>query len=345
MPKFVLLDTNQFAEKTRLLNTGLGPSLLYITKIRDAKIALPDVVRSESTRYVKNEILRLNQSIGDSLRQIREYLGQSADPPLPGLDEVDAQVKKRFAGLSKWIEELPLSDEVLKASAKRVLEKIAPSHWDGEDAFRDSIIWESLLRLPAGSEVYFASSDARAFFNLERKGDAVLLERLQDDAKSRNLTVTAFKDLESLVKKLQGDDPVLDEPRARHTIESMFPDAFVAAMTRWSIDRLDQADFRMDSYLTEAPGMLFVQFVSAHRADQALVDGLRYENVTVRFEGECTYDPFGLARDVRITREALLSSDGREIQATGMAYASGTILLGTPRRSHTFRSRMHSSTT
>src|SRR5688572_22833833 len=100
---YILVDTNIFAERTRLLRTGLGPTLLYIAKLQDSKIVLPDVVRQETGRYVATAVNNLNEQLAKVFKQTREFLGQSPELPPVSEEEVEKALEARFSELKYWL--------------------------------------------------------------------------------------------------------------------------------------------------------------------------------------------------------------------------------------------------
>jgi hypothetical protein len=331
MASYVLIDTNLLAETTRLLRTGLGPSLLYFAKIRERKILMPEVVRIETRRHVIKAVLDQNAKVVASLRSIREFMGDAIDPTLSGEQAIGESVDRRFHDLRRWIHALPNSTEFITKSADRVFTKRVPSHWDGHDAFKDCLIWEAVLSLSPGSSVDLASNDARAFFDPAAKN--TLHPALSEEAATHQITVRAHRSLESLVQLLQGDEPELDRPRAEVALNGALTEHFIEAMSKWKIEATGNDAFSLDAYLTEEPGILYLEFaVDAQVEGTAEVDGVRYEQPKIRIQANCRYDPHGPVQDLRVTRIALISADGRELQASAIGYAQGSITLGLSRQ-------------
>jgi hypothetical protein len=132
---------------------------------------------------------------------------------------------------------------------------------------------------------------------------------------------------------LQGDEPELDRPRAQVALRGALAEHFIEAMSKWKIESTGNDAFSIDAYLTEEPGILYLEFaVEAQVEGTAEVDGSKYEQPSVRIQANCRYDPHGPVRDLRTTRVALISADGRELQASAIAYVQGSISLGVPRR-------------
>jgi len=332
---YILIDTNLFAERTRLLRTALGPSLLYFAKIRDAKIVVPEVVRSETIRYVVQAVQSLNERLAGLLRETREFLGQSANPSLPSVADSEKAVETRFAEISRWIQPITHTPELLVRAAKRVLVKSAPSHQPGKDSYKDSLIWECVLELPEGSIVHFASAD-NGFFDLEEGGG--LHPTLLREASDRRFVINAHRGLESLVNALQGDEPEIDHARAAVVINHSLTARMVHAMQRWRVDETGQEVVSLQPYLTDRPGMLYIEFiVDCPVVGSATFGGTRFEDTKMRFRGNGYYDPHGVLTDLRISEEALYAANGSELEVSITEFAELSIGIGEPREKFRLR--------
>lgn len=323
MQSFIVIDTNIFAERTRLLRTGLGPILVYFAKIRATKIFLPQIIEIELRRYAANQIDSLSSEINSATRGMREWLGEAHEPRLPAVIEVTQSIDRRLAELSGWVQTCTSSPELILRAAQRVFQKRAPSHRDGEDAFKDCLIWECILTLPAGTDIDFVTDDVRAFYDPD--DPQRLHQSLADEALATGLSIRAHRELGSLIRKLQGAQPDMDRPRAEVALSAALAEPFIHAMQLWNLDALEDGVFSFEAFVTEKPGLLYLEFGVECRASGVVdVEGVRYESPTVRIDGNCLYDPHGPVRDMRVARSSLRASDGRELQATASVYVQGS---------------------
>jgi len=341
--RFVLIDTNVLAEQTRLLRTGLGPSLLFLAKTHGIQIVIPEVIKIEASRYIAKSVSNLNSDIASGLRQIREYVGESPAPELPSDVAVTKSFDERLRQLKPWILEVATSDELIRRAAARVFSKRAPSHRDGEDSFKDCLIWESLLEISKGTQIDLVSKDARAFFDpIDKTG---LHPDLVKEAKTEGVEVRPHRDLQTLVEEIQETAPEYDYERAHVALNSALAHAFISAMNDWKIEQLHDPAFTLKSFVTEQPGIAYMEFVAeAHVSQTAEVGLQKYQEPVVRLEGNLNYDPHGLIRDLQVTAVALVASDGREITANQTIFARGVIQLGAPRQRFSFRAPLSAKT-
>jgi hypothetical protein len=260
-------------------------------------------------------------------------MDESLDPSAPTQEAIFKAVDERFDALKRWTVPIPMTDELLKRAAHRVLNKIPPSHDD--DAFKDSLLWENVLTLPEGCNVYFCSDDARAFFTPPK--NEKFLESLYEEAQARRMTFKAYRDPARLVAALQGDGPALDH-RANSMIRAAMMGTFITAMNRFGIEALEDGNLVLNALLTEIPTVLYIQFTfTCPVTSSAKVEDTEYGNTILKFEGDCLYDPHGTVDKLRVGKEVLLGSDGRELWKAGHAFAEGNISLGTPRRRFSYR--------
>jgi hypothetical protein len=109
---------------------------------------------------------------------------------------------------------------------------------NSDPAYKDCLIWESLLTLPAGSEVRLVSRDFRAFFE-----NGQLAAELAEEAQARGLRVRGAKDLHEVIQELQAKNPTLDlavlsaddpvEPMERESDMALVVDGEPAPRTRF----------------------------------------------------------------------------------------------------------------
>jgi hypothetical protein len=339
----VLIDTNILAERTRLLRTGLGPSLLFLAKTREIKIVIPEVIRLEASRYVTRSVTRVNGELNSGFRQIRELVGESPAPELPSDAAVIKSFDERLHQLRPWILEISTSDDLVRRAAARVFAKRAPSHRDGEDSFKDCLIWESLLDIAKGAHIDLVSNDARAFFDPTDKQR--LHPDLMKEAENDGLAVRPHRDLQTLVEEIQGTAPEYDYERAHVALNSALAPAFITAMNDWKIEQLHDPAFVLKSFLTEQPGIAYVEFVAEANVTFTAEVGLqKYQEPVVRLEGSLNYDPHGPIRDLQVTVAALIASDGREITATRTIFARGVVQLGAPKQRFSFMAPLSAKT-
>lgn len=315
-PSYVLIDTNILAYKTMLLRGGLGPSLLYLAKIRNAKIVLPEVVRIEVVQHALSEVGQSCNKVREALDFIRLWVGTAAVPKLPDEVAIRRAMNEWLASIGAWIHSIPMSPEVIERAAKRVFEKTPPSH--SREGFKDSVIWESLASLPAGATLLFATNDGAAFFDADGES---LHPALLADAASRGHSISMFRSLPSLLHVLQGEQPHFEADRAGSRVIVELAPRYIAFATKWNIEGLDIEDAAVEPFLTERPGILSMQFTSKASAHgTATVDGQVYSGVTIEISGSCTYDPHGAITDLRVERESLIGSDGKELRRLTTAY-------------------------
>lgn len=234
-PLYVLCDTNATVRDAHLFRKKDGPLLIAILRAKKAKLVVPDALRQEYvSQFGQAADEALQKATGD-LDRLKTLCGYDISALLPKAQFGEAQALEILARLEDIIHVVPISDELKVAAANRALNNVRPTS-KSDHGFKDCLIWESLLTLPAGSEVLFLSRDEAAFFD----GDK-LAPNLMKDAEDRGLFLTAFSttknpSLKPLVDFLKtrfadvaasivGELPITDHPiiQARMNPETVAP--------------------------------------------------------------------------------------------------------------------------
>jgi hypothetical protein len=139
-----------------------------------------------------------------AIGNFRTLVGSADGFPLLGDDAVDQRTLQRLLALEAVVLSVPMSTDVLAAAGQRSLQKKRPTS-KSDHGYKDCLIWESVLGLPAGSRVYLVSRDGRAFFDGDR-----FAQELIDEAGARGLTITGYKELNRALQEIQADTPALD---------------------------------------------------------------------------------------------------------------------------------------
>jgi hypothetical protein len=200
----VVCDTNVFVRETHLLRKKGGPQLVGLLRAVKGQLFVPEILQREyieQTRIAASEE-RLRASV--AFANLKTLVGVRHDYPLLGDDAVDKRTLERLRTLEALILSAPMTDEVLAAAGQRSLQKKRPTS-KTDHGYKDCLIWESVLRLPAGSEVRFVSRDSKAFFD----GDRIAPE-LVAEATARGINILGCKELEQVLCELQANTPTLD---------------------------------------------------------------------------------------------------------------------------------------
>ncbi len=201
---FVVCDTNVFVRETHLLRKKGGPQLIRLLRAIKGHLAVPDVLRLEYIEQTRAAATEEYNRIR-SARSVLETLigGLTA---LTFLDDaaLDRRTHAWLETLKPVVHRIPQTDDLLAAAGKRSLAKKRPVS-KNDHAFKDCLIWESMLTLAAGSEVRLVTKDEKAFFENDR-----FAQDLEAEAAARGLRVVGVKDLGQVIQELEATNPILD---------------------------------------------------------------------------------------------------------------------------------------
>jgi hypothetical protein len=200
----VVVDTNVFVRDTHLLRKKGGPALLRLLRAAKGQLLIPEILHRE---YVEQTVKAANEErsrVNTAFSALETLLGVRFDHPVPDGEAVRLGAVNRLRALEALTLPDPLTPELHVAAGNRSLESRRPTS-KTDHGYKDCLIWESVLRLPRGSEVRFVSRDDRAFF----EGDA-FHPGLIAEARERGITVVGYRDIERVVEELAKASPALD---------------------------------------------------------------------------------------------------------------------------------------
>lgn len=193
----VVCDTNVFVRETHLLRKKSGPELIQILRAVSGRLFVPDILRTE---YLEQTLAAIDEEVNKAkgaLNNLRTLTGRGAGRMREGnVGEIVADRLRELEAVTHSLS-APLEAELLAAAGRRSIEKRPPVS-KSDHGFKDCVIWESVLRLPAGSEVHYISRDKKAFFT-----DNAFSQDLVDEAKTRQIDVAGYLSVHELVSEMQ----------------------------------------------------------------------------------------------------------------------------------------------
>jgi len=203
MGVIVVCDTNVFVRETHLLRKKGGPDLVRQLRATNGRLFVPDILRTEyieQTLEAANDERQKYESVSSVLGTLIGFRYQ----PLPNSEAIKQIALDRLRALESITLNAPLSGEILEAAGRRSVAKRRPTS-KTDHGYKDCVIWESVLRLPTGSDIRLVSRDGKAFFIGEN-----LADELSEDAQAKEIKVRAYKNIEDLVRDLQAENPALN---------------------------------------------------------------------------------------------------------------------------------------
>lgn len=199
----VVCDTNVFVRETHLLRKKGGGELVRLLRATEGKLLVPDILQTEYIEQTLEAVNEHRQKFEAASGVLATLIGVRY-APLPSNDAIKQTAIDRLHVLESIVHRTPLGTEIYAAAGKRSVAKLRPASRD-DHGYKDCLIWESVLRLPAGSDVKFVSRDKKAFFN----GDQFAQE-LVDEARTNDIKVVGYKNVEDLLRDLYSENPMLN---------------------------------------------------------------------------------------------------------------------------------------
>ena len=195
---FVVFDSNVWISD-RGLNSPRAVEGKDFIRSKGATLAVPEVVRLEVERTLRDEMLKNRKTIEDSRRYLATLLGSVDDVALPTDVDIENLVSSLIDDTKVEIRHMPLTVEAAMSSFDKILRKVQPS--DKREQFADGVIWANCLELLSETDVWLVSKD-KAFFK-DYEHNLGLALNLVEEAKQRPNTLRLFSGLEELLQDVR----------------------------------------------------------------------------------------------------------------------------------------------
>jgi hypothetical protein len=268
---YVLCDTNVGARDAHLFRKKGGPLLIDMLRAKKAKLLVPEVLRME---YIKQFTIAGDEALPKAVKELdrlKTLCGYDLFELLPKSQFGEAQALEILEQLEDVIHVIPTTPELKVAASDRTIENRRPAS-KSDHGYKDCLIWESMLTLPAGSEVLFVSRDEVGFFD-----NGALAASLEKEAKALGLVLMAFS---TTIER--GLKPLVEAMKARFSdLAAMGPDdmpmgdhpmvqAFMKAERVAPVLPLDKADAAPQQAIVDPSEM--EALLAAHTRHLGLID-------------------------------------------------------------------------
>jgi predicted nucleic acid-binding protein len=329
MTTYVVLDTNVWVYTTRLLSTALGASFLHSITRGGYRIWIPHVIEMELRKHVHKSLKEAIAEIDKGYRTIQIVMGSRDDYQVPSDEEIAARLDKRLAELEPIVERGDFTFEDAKNALARVLDA-TPPNWGKDQQFKDSAIWEAILRLASKSDVHFITED-KAFFN-DRDPSKGLAHNLQADLAAMHGAVRVHSSLPDFLSILSEALPPIDYASIAERIAAEMSPRLDQFADERGYSRGPLCNHAIRAFLTEQPTVLAIEFhITFQGPSLALPSGAASAVSTQEVKGTCGYDlTSNTPEDILISDISVYDAHGARIPAYGQAfiYGVGNIFLG-----------------
>lgn len=330
----VVLDSNVWL-KELALDSSLGAAVRLFLRQRNARLALPEVVRLEVEYNFREQLQKFISTIRENHRQLLAIFGKLKEVILPSNAEIERKVAEIFGGVGIELVDVPFSFESAKSSFFKTITKLPPS--DKNQQFKDGVLWADCLQILQQDEVLFVTNDA-AFFDLH-KYEKGLAKNLAAEIDAQPHSLKIFSSLLELLTDLKTEITIDEDLLVQSFLDH----------NRKSIDLiLDKNQFRLEDqhiirkvlYATENPSVLYINFNIDLPCFDTSGQGRKDAILCLQADGRYNIDT-GIYEyeDMRIFRHDLdfILADGTKGQPVNIIFAVGGGVLGHRNVVHSIR--------
>ncbi len=281
----IILDSNVWVAQLGLTSPK-SAVLMFRLLQNDAKIAVPDVVRSEVEENLSALLIQEKERVLDLHQRMLSVFGVLKAVVLPSDEEIHDKSTKIFEREGVEIDVLPFSPESARLATDRLIKKKPPC--DRKEEFRDAVIWEECLRLLSNSHVYLVTKD-KAFYEGHdfKKGLSGILKKETFD---KSYEVSIFYEFSELLKELEKEVDIDWERIASHAVEER-GDAIQRLLERHDLSRSGLREFKSKIFATEDAKRIAVSFTCSYRCRSELNE--ERDDAWLEVSGKVTFNWIG----------------------------------------------------
>jgi hypothetical protein len=202
----VIFDANVWLSHLYANAPLRASALLYLSR-RGAEVALPEVVRLEVEKNLRERLREFRDAAADNYEKLLKVFGTMKEAAFPSDEQIDSRVAGFFASTGFRFREVEFSLASARDSFLRTIDKRPPSQ--RYQQFKDGVIWADAIRLADEDEVLLVTADKAFFENGDpKKGIArVLAEEVKRTAHGVRLLYDVYEFV-SAVKEAITLDPM-----------------------------------------------------------------------------------------------------------------------------------------
>lgn len=278
---YVILDSNIWISELGL-NSSMGAAARYFFRERGATLILPEVIKLETERHLKAELIKYVSGLKRNHRQLLSIFGKLKELVVPDAEAIGEKVESIFGECKVPIKEVPLTLKSARSSFLKTIDKIPPS--DKDQQFKDGVIWAECLCLLDTADVYLVTAD-KAFYK-DRQYKNGLAESLTLEAKNFKHTIRIFSSLSELLDTIRSEVR-LDEKALVKKFWQSNQDSIKGILERNAFAVSSDPKIAVQLYVTENPNRLYTEFNIFYQCEDLTTD--ERKDATLRLKGDCTY--------------------------------------------------------
>lgn len=287
----VVFDTNVWKANIYLQSPAAASIKLFLN-LKSAKIGLPEVIRLEVQRHVKEDLADLSRKVAEGHKRLLAIFGKLQAITVPSTAQISGMVDKAFDGMGVPLVPMALTLDSARDAFLRLIDKRAPSQPNQQ--FKDCVVWYDCKQYALSEEVVLVSSD-KAFFSDGRLSSNELHYQLREEASSLPNSIRLVSTLDRLLEEIRQN---INIPTALllDGVEAAFDTTLQSILDRQNLVR-DDFEFSQKSFATEKSLEVYIE-VSGRAPCRDAGSGHRAGDVLVGYVGRYRVDN-GTIGDIR----------------------------------------------
>jgi hypothetical protein len=331
----VVFDTNIWLHDL-YLRSPVGAAARFYILHKNARVALPEVIRLEVEHHLRKDLGDYIAQIKDNYERLLAMFGRLKEIILPNKAEVEQKVSEAFVSLGINFIDVPFSLESARSSFLKTVNKKPPS--DSSQQFKDGVLWADCLSLLKEDDVVLVTND-KAFYEGHDYSKG-LAAALGDECALSGRRVTLFSKLTDLLKEIRSEIAIDDNALTSALLQS-HTKSIEELPQRNGFQLAEPTQIAVEVFVTENPTVLFVQFKITFRC--ADVSGGGRGDGSLEVQGDGLYD-FGAGTFSRLgvsdSRFSFRDEEGVEREYRNIVLRAGDVVLGHREVVHTVRRRL-----
>jgi hypothetical protein len=328
----VVLDTNIWVAQLAL-NSKVGSAFRFFLKQRNARLAVPEVIRLETQHNLRRIIEEAVEGVRKGTEQLLALFGSMKEVVLPTNAEVETFVARAFERLGVEIVDVPFSFESARSSFMKTITKEAPS--DKNQQFKDGVLWADCLRLLDADDVLLATED-KAFY-AERDYKKGLAKNLSAELKGKSKRMVLVSSITEVLQEI-GTQVAIDEAWLASALQERVK-SHSSFLSNPGIETEGPPKIQTSLFATEDPALVYFTYVLDIPCNDISGEDRKHMRLSSRGDGILRLAPREVVETRLLGAETLAfaKSDGTDATVTAVHLVARDIVLGHRTVEHTVR--------
>lgn len=320
---YIVLDSNIWISEWGL-NTSKGAATRFYIKQKQAKLALPEVIKEEVERKLYNLLSTYSKDIQKKHRLLLTVFGQLKEVVLPSEDVIEAKANSVFDEVKVEIHQIPFTIESAKSSLLKIYDKQPPNS-DKNQQFKDGVIWADCMNLLEKEDVILVTTDQGFFRDKNYKNG--LAVNLKDESKTFVNDFKIYSSLTELLEEIKSDI-VIDNNALVSQFTETIKESMNSILERNGFSISSGATVHISPFVTEDPDKLFIEFKIHFECTDTREEGRTDGNLLLKGDGYYALEKAEFL-ELRNRGEELSFDDGsEERKIINNFFYAGNIVIG-----------------